>query len=173
MSVTKSARATSANQKPERGCFGGPIQRNQFKMKFIDIINRIFNPPFNPERRRTLICRSIDEFLSTVWATSDHDRKSVYIYRGKASVLAGIVGSECGKGERDISDLSLIYVDIDKKIRNCVQLNEAFLDPCTVGELKTEAVDCMRIRFKKDTNTQAVELKKVVICHDGVYLTTK
>lgn len=145
-------------------------------MKFIDIINRIFNPPFSPERRRTLICRDINDFLNTVWATSDHDRKSVYIYRGKASVLAGIVGSKCGKGERDISDLSLIYVVIDKKISNCIQLDEAFLEPCTVIELKhkhNEFGGCTRIRYKRASDGKTVEMKKAVICHEGVYLTTE
>ena len=147
-------------------------------MKLKEIIRKIFRPNLSPDKHETLVCGTIDDFLKVVRATSEHDRKSVYVYKGKASVLSAIVGSKYGMGEKDINPLSLVYADIDtskKKVGDCIYLDEPFLEPCNVADLKPRYGrfdGCRRIRFK-DKSGDSVQIKQAVICHDGVYLTTK
>ena len=179
MLVIKSARIrnniASVDKKRKKGLLRQPRSKNQFRMKLKEVIKKIFKPYLDPDRHKVLVCDSVAEFLSVVRSTSEHDRKSVYIYLGEASVLAGIVGSECGRGEKDINSLSLVYADTDMSVGDCIYLDEAFLDPCDVADLKPRSGRfdlCTRIRFDKN-GEKSVEIKKAVICHSGVYLTTK
>ena len=148
-------------------------------MKLKEVINKFFKPYSDPDRHKVIVCDSIADFLGVMRTTSEHDSKSVYVYKGKASVLAAIVGYKYGMGEKGISSLSLMYADVDtskKNVEDCIYLNEPFLKPCAVANLKPKDGrfdECKRIRFENGPRGHSVEIKQAVICHNGVYLTTK
>lgn len=126
----------------------------------------------DPNRNKVIKCNSIDNLLSVINSTTEHDRKYVYIFKGELSLVSSIVSNKYSRGEREISDLSIVYPDFDKydEKNNCVVLSEAFLIPCIVSDLKQPGAK--RIRYV-NANGKSYEMKYAAICNENVYLTTK
>jgi hypothetical protein len=140
---------------------------NIFKkiLKFLEITP-------DPNRNSVIKCKSIPDLISLISSTTEHDKKYVYIFKGELNLVANIVSNQYSRGEREISNLSLLYPDFDRydEKNNCIVLGEAFLMPCLVSDLKHSGAT--RIRYV-NAKGKSYEMKYAAICNENIYLTSK
>lgn len=141
-------------------------------MNIFQKILKFFSLAPDPNRHKVIKCNSIDNLLSVINSTTEHDKKYVYIFKGELNLVSSIVSSQYSRGESEISDLSIIYPDFDKydDKNSCIVLSEAFLIPCIVADLKQPGAK--RIRYV-NANGKSYEMKYAAICNENIYLTSK